>query len=92
MPNPLHPSDWHPAEVARALLLYETDVSAKHRAELLFPDEHPGYIAEWADRLAAGLSQALAQMDQATTERYVGFALAHGGKRARAWWTDEEAG
>ena len=78
--------DFHPAEVARALVLYEHEVGAKQRAEALFAGHDSNYVEEWTDRLAGGICDALAQMDQATTERYVTQALGRCGERARAWW------
>lgn len=77
---------YHPAEVARALVLYEHELGAKQRAEALFAGHDSSYVEEWTGRLARGVSEALAQMDQATTERYVTQALGRCGDDARAWW------
>ena len=77
---------YHPAEVARALVLYEHEFGARQRAEALFAGHDVDYVEEWTDRLARGTSEALAQMDQVTTERYVTQALGRCGERARSWW------
>jgi len=77
---------YHPAEVARALVLYEHELGAKRRAETLFAGYDPDYVEEWTSRLTRGISSALAQMDQATTDRYVTQALGRCGERARSWW------
>ena len=77
---------YHPAEVARALVLYEHELGARQRAEALFAGHDADYVEEWIDRLARGTCEALAQMDQTTTERYVTQALGRCGERARSWW------
>ena len=82
--------DYHPAEVVRALVLYEGELGAQQRAEALFAGHAPSYIEEWTERLASGLSRALVHMEQATTERYVSQALTRCGARAQDWWAQRK--
>lgn len=67
---------------AYALLAYAYNRAPIHMAHDLFPDAHPNYLAEWAERFSGGITAASGYMDQDTFRRFVDNAIRAYGSHA----------